>query len=398
MTRFLTILSLSLSLLPACKRGPSFAFEEAPQSLGSHTGDPVALVRPSGHLVELGTESVAEGQDLFVWHSHGGDEYRRGEKINDVSGEVTSRAEATPQLLSGPGMRVCALWLFRSGGQAGLRVRCSRDFGEHWQPAVTVPTGTSRAPSFFAGAISPGGAIVVTWFAFEEVGQPGSAQLWLASSRDGVSFTAGRRVALDVCPCCRPALKSGPGTLYLAYRHVGADGCRDIVARTSADEGGTWTEPVAVSQDNWKIDGCPHSGPALAVDGERLVVAWLTEVDGRNQLFWTESRDRALHFAPRNPLSKDALDPNHPSLVIEGGHLFAAFEARDPAKGNGWGPRRAWLLDVDSQSLRSVPESGGASYPTLAPLSAGAVLISWTQREGEESRARLSRLRIQRGG
>src|SRR3954470_5416454 len=141
MTRLLVV--LSLSLLAACKREPSFAFEEAPQSLGSRTGDPVALVRPSGHLVELGTENVAEGKDLFVWHSHGGDSYLRGERVNEVPAEVTSRAEATPQLLSGPGMRVCALWLARSGSQGGLRVRCSRDFGDHWQPAVTVPTGGS---------------------------------------------------------------------------------------------------------------------------------------------------------------------------------------------------------------------------------------------------------------
>src|SRR3954468_20658913 len=86
MNRSLVI--VSLSLLAACAHSapaPSFAFEEAPQSLGSRTADPVALVRPSGHLVELGTEAVAGGKDLFVWHSHGGDDYRRGERVNEVS-------------------------------------------------------------------------------------------------------------------------------------------------------------------------------------------------------------------------------------------------------------------------------------------------------------------------
>lgn len=397
MTRLLII----LSLLAACRRGPpapSFAFEEAGRSLGSRTADPVALVRPSGHLVELGTEAAADGKDLFPWHSQGGDEYRRGERINEVPGEVTSRAEATPQLLSGPGMRLCALWLARSGAQGGLRLRCSRDFGEHWQPAVTVPTGGPRPPSFFAGAVSPGGAIVVTWFASEQVGLPGSAQLWLATSVDGASFSQPRRIAIDICPCCRPALASGPGTLHLAYRNVSADNCRDILVRTSADEGATWSEPVFASQDNWRIEGCPHSGPALAVDRDRLVVAWLTEAEGRNQLFWTESRDGARRFAERKPLSREALDPNHPSLILHDGKLFAAFEARDPAEGNGWGARRAWLVEVDSRSVRSVPGSVGASYPTLAPLSGGAMLISWTEHQGEETRARLSRVRIRHGG
>ena len=397
MTRLLII----LCLVAACRRGPpapSFAFEEAARSLGSRTADPVAQVRPSGHLVELGTETVANGKDLFPWHSHGGDEYRRGERINEVPGEVTSRAEATPQLLAGPGMRICALWLARSGTQGGLRLRCSRDFGEHWQPEVTVPTGGPRPPSFFAGAVAPGGAVVVTWFAFDEVGQPGSAQLWLASSADGASFSPGRRIALDVCPCCRPALASGAGTLYLAYRNVATDETRDVVVRTSADAGATWSEPVFASGDKWRIEGCPHSGPALAVDRDRLVVAWLTEAEGRNQLFWTESRDGAQHFAERKPLSREALDPNHPSLVLQDGKLLAAFEARDPKEGNGWGTRRAWLVEVDSRKSRSVPDSGGASYPTLAPLGAGTALISWTQREGEESRARVSRVRFVQGG
>jgi hypothetical protein len=393
MIRFLILLSC---LVAACAHGPqvSFAFDESGQSLGSHTADPAPLVRASGHIVELVTVASEGGKDIVAWSSHDGDAYRRGERVNEIAGEVTSRAEAQPQLLSGPGMRLCALWLARSE-KGGVRLRCSRDFGEHWQPTVTVPTGTPRPPSFFSGSISPAGTVVVTWFGFDEVGLPGTAQLWLATSADGTSFTSPRRIANDLCPCCRPALAASGDALFVAYRHVDPNSCRDIVVSRSVDDGRTWSDPVFVSNDNWRIHGCPHSGPALAVDRDRLAVAWLTQEDDRAQLFWAESRDGARHFSARKPLSRDALDPNHPSLTLQNGKLFAAFEARDPAEGNGWGTRRLWLEDVESQSLHSVPDSKGGTYPSLASLSTGAVLVAWTQRDGEDARARMARVRVQ---
>ena len=393
-TRLLAVL---VALSSACHRGPSFTFEQPGRSLGEHTADPVGLVRASGHIAELVTEVAGEGRDLVLHHSDGGDAYQRGERVNEIAGEVVSRAEATPQLLAGPGMRLCALWLARPAGSAGgIRLRCSRDFGEHWQAAVTVPTGSGRPPSFFAGAVSPSGALVVTWFAHGATGLPGTAQLWLASSEDGAFFAPPGRIAIDVCPCCRPALAGARGTLYLAYRGVDARSCRDIVARKSGDGGRTWSDPVRVSRDDWRVDGCPHSGPALAADGDRLAVAWLTVADERSRLFWAESRDGGRQFTPRRPLGARVLDPNHPSLAFLAGNLIATYEARDADEADGWGTRRAWLEDVESRTVLPVPGSGGAGYPRLAALSAGALLTSWTQREGEVTQARLSRVRIAR--
>jgi hypothetical protein len=384
-----------LSLLPACRREAAFTFEDPGRSLGMRTADPVALVRPSGHIAGLTTESAGDGNDLVVHHSQDGDGYRRGERVNEVAGEVASRAEATPQLLAGPGMRLCALWLARpASGEGGLRLRCSRDFGERWQPAVEVPAGPGRPPSFFAGAVSPSGAMVVTWFVHEASGLPGSAQLWLASSADGVTFTPGRRIALDVCPCCRPVLAAGQGALFLAYRAVDAESYRDVVLRRSGDDGTTWSDPVYVSRDKWQIDGCPHSGPALVVSKDHLAVAWLTVAESRARLFWAESHDGGRSFTPREPLGSGLPDPNHPSLAILDGKLVAAYEARDPAEGNTWGARRAWLEDLESRTRRAIPSSGGASYPRLAALSAGAVLVTWTGRESEGTQARFSRVRI----
>lgn len=389
---------LMMVSLCACSRKPSFTFEEPGRSLGENTADPVALARASGHVAGLGTEVTADGKDLVLYHSEGGDAYRRGERINEVAGEVSSRAEGTPQLLAGPGMRLCALWLARAaGGQGGLRLRCSQDFGEHWQPVVALATGSSRPPSFFAGVVSPAGKVVVTWFAHDAVGRPGTAQLRVATSADGISFTAGRQIATDVCPCCRPALASGTGALYLAFRSVDAESCRDIVALRSDDDGSTWSDPVSVSRDKWQVDGCPHSGPALAADRDRLAVAWLTVAGDRARLFWAESRDGGRSFTRRSPLAASVLDPNHPSLAILNGRLLAAYEGRDPAEANGWGSRRAFLEDVQSRAVRAVPGSGRAGYPRLAVLSAGALLASWTSHEGEVARARLSRVRIGTG-
>ena len=68
-----------------------------------------------------------------------------------------------------------------------------------------------------------------------------------------------------VCECCPTAVALAADGPVAAYRNRSAGEIRDIyVTRLAA---GRWTMPVPVHRDNFKIEGCPVNGPAVAARG-----------------------------------------------------------------------------------------------------------------------------------
>src|SRR5690606_7335525 len=85
----------------------------------------------------------------------------------------------------------------------------------------------------------------------------------IARSQDGGrTFSEGIVVAHNTCQCCRTAVVvDEQGSIHFAWRHIYDDNIRDIAFASSHDEGRTFSEPVRVHTDGWRIEGCPHSGP-----------------------------------------------------------------------------------------------------------------------------------------
>ncbi|MFQ5676077.1 MAG: exo-alpha-sialidase, partial [bacterium] len=77
-----------------------------------------------------------------------------------------------------------------------------------------------------------------------------------------------------VCDCCpTSAVRTQSGALVV-YRNRTEKEIRDIGILRYQD--GHWSEPRILYEDNWEIAGCPVNGPAIAADGQRVVVAWFT--------------------------------------------------------------------------------------------------------------------------
>ncbi|WP_273566914.1 hypothetical protein [Maribacter halichondriae] len=76
------------------------------------------------------------------------------------------------------------------------------------------------------------------------------------------------------CDCCQTTAtitKKGP---VVIYRDRSEDEIRDIyIVRHVAGE---WTEPKAIHNDNWKINGCPVNGPKATAMDNTLAIAWFT--------------------------------------------------------------------------------------------------------------------------
>ncbi|QAA82895.1 hypothetical protein EI546_14720 [Aequorivita sp. H23M31] len=86
-------------------------------------------------------------------------------------------------------------------------------------------------------------------------------------------------VELDnrVCDCCQTAVTPINGAPLLVYRDRSDNEIRDISRIRLSDD--SFSKPLTVFNDNWKISGCPVSGPAIASFKNKAAVAWFTAVN-----------------------------------------------------------------------------------------------------------------------
>ena len=108
-----------------------------------------------------------------------------------------------------------------------------------------------------------------------------------------------------VCDCCNTAAIESTSGMTVAYRDRSADEIRDIsVIHRRA---GQWGQPQQISQDQWKISGCPVNGPALAQSRGTSALAWFTKASGRGEVNIKFSTDGGGIWGPT--YSVDANDP-----------------------------------------------------------------------------------------
>jgi hypothetical protein len=263
--------------------------------------------------------------------------------------------------------------------------------------------------AFSSLGVSPRGEVFAVWLDGRDPDKtkPGTSAVYLAKSSDGgKSFHPNVAVAHGVCPCCRPSIAFGVGgKIHVSWRQVFPGSIRDMAMATSEDGGKTFSEPIRIAKDNWKIDGCPHSGATMAVQGERLWVSWYSDGNGSDsgvRLSWSD--DGGQSFAPTRLISGDVLDANHPDMAVaDDGRLLLVFKGRAPGEQDGWAPSGAWMLEIfadgSSSEAQLVPgHQSSISYPRIAGGTLGRTYVSWSEKgERGQTQIRLSRGRRKEG-
>lgn len=398
-------------LLSACgSHEPAYRFEASPRALpveshGVAARDARVLVDPvsSGTIYVTDVEGTgANSRLLFRMSSDGGDTFDSPITVSTSTAPVSSHGENAPKLVQGGPLY--AVW----SGENGVFVARSTTWGSSFEAPARVSDGKKGGFSGYPSlAAQLGKGVYVVWIDSRETTlQQDSYSLRIASSMDaGATFSPSTRVALDVCPCCRPSVLIGEqGEVILFWRKIFAGPIHDMVAATSHDQGKTFSEPVRIAEDNWKIDGCPDSGIAVSRIGSRIYVAWLTEArpDHRG-VFLSWSDDQGAHWAPSVSASQSVLDANYPSLdATEDGRVLLAFQGRDPAVASGWAPMGAFLVEIGADANLSepiaIPSVGKpVSRPTIVSGTGGRVFIVWTAGGPESSQVVIERARRNQG-
>jgi hypothetical protein len=334
-------------------------------------------------------------------------------RVNDIDG-VPSHSENTPQMIVRTMREFYVLWTAENGhDKKALRLSKSVDWGKSFGKSVLVDSTSTASQSFYTLAVGPDGAVYVAWLdgRDREHGKHGSSALYLAKSLDrGESFGKSVRVALNVCPCCRPSIAlSDAKTLHVGWRGVRDKNVRDIFVATSSDGGATFGTETLVAPDNWQINGCPHSGPALATLDGKLFVAWQTVSEERSRLVLASSDNNGAHFSPRLAADADLDDPNHPQLTKIGDKIGLVFQAR-PSTVNGedkalenpktvWGRLDTYFCQINKAGALTRPQrighaNGSATYPALLYEAPDHLFIAWTEGSDDGSQIVMARGRI----
>jgi len=273
--------------------------------LSRHRGPRIALCGGTIVIAAVAGSSPQAGEhahglpsdgDLLVWRSQdGGKTWSAGKAINDVPG---SAREGLHALASDGKSTLFAVWLDKRGAK-GTRLYSSRssDSGITWSGNVEVyesPGGSICECCHPSVAIGPGGEVVVMW----RNSLNGSRDLYLATSRDGVSFSTPRKLGngtwqLNACPMDGGGLAVSPSRILTAWRRE---------TNVFLEEPGQPERPIGTGKD-----------VALALSGNRAYVAW---ADGPNVEVWIEGKVERLSTAGAFPSLSS----------LPGGGVLAAWE------------------------------------------------------------------------
>jgi hypothetical protein len=411
----------------------SCSTEKAPAT--SQRADPVHLaiegrsnanpsIAANGDFVAVSwSASTSNATDVYTATSRdGGRSFGAPVRVNDIPGDARINSELPPRVVFVPGSTgdpdIVVVWSTKRGDTTSLQWARSDDGGATFSRAAFVPGTNARgARGWQSVAVDSTGRELERWLAHRDVPpmtaehHHGSGAATSSKAADDATARAALSklyfaaltdraptvITNSVCYCCKTSLVTKGANVYAAWRHVYPGSARNIAFTMSRDGGRTFAPPVKVSDDHWKIDGCPENGPALAVDdAHRAYVVWVTPPDGNSDtplgIFYA-SADSAMRFHPRVAMPNRGPAAHAQIVVAPDGRLVAAWdEIVDGRRQVGLArlmPRDDGTAAIDRMESGAEGETG---WPVLAATPA-RVLVGWVSRNGPKSEIVVSSLR-----
>ena len=355
---------------------------KALQIAGSAATNPTAAHDPDSGSVymawtqEVPGQTVAAGADprleaVVARSDDGGATFGTPVTVNAPGHDVYTRTVSPTQVKVGPEGAVYVLYQYAVESELsehrGLRhivVTRSDDGGTTWAPGVEVATdeaeGVITSRDMTTLFVAPDGDLYISFLDGRESiaeamkGEPDHSaeghdevdpaslpqnQLRVIRSSDrGQTWGRSALVAKATCVCCGTVVARGAdGPVYAGTRSEwmelkgSKDAVRDPYLSSSADEGTTWSEPVKIHDDRFKISGCPDVAQGLAVDSAgRVHAAWYTGAESHPGVYYAVSDDQGKTFGPPMALLRDEWVPyGDVRLSLDAAdHAWVAFEDR----------------------------------------------------------------------
>ncbi|MCW3463317.1 sialidase family protein [Chitinophaga nivalis] len=266
----------------------------------------------------------------------------------------------------------------------------SFDKGSTWEPAVPLVTDTAGYDQrYFDMALLPSGEAAAIWLDNRKDTQAEGSTLYFATTAAKAGFQEARPIAGTVCQCCRTKLYvAGNGDIHVAYRDIINDTIRDMVHQVSVNKGQTFSAPVRISADNWVINGCPHTGPALTANSQGLHFTWFT-MGGGQGVFYCRSPDNGHTYTQKESLSKSPM-AKHPQLATTTADQVAIVWDEPVKWRDGFNSRIGFQLKSAAGKTMTAkqltPDSVYAAFPVISAIQQNQVLVAYKEKTGDTGR------------
>ncbi len=301
--------------------------------------------------------------------------------------QITARGDERPALAFGPGGEFYIIYTRPRGGGGNphigdIRFVRSLDGGKTFSAPVTVHANRDVIVHAFGSLVVDGeGILYVAWIDSrdKEVAKArqqayaGNGLYYAVSTDGGKTFKGDYRLADHTCECCRLALAlDEQQRATVMWRHIFSPDIRDH-AVAALDRDGVVSEVQRATKDDWRINACPHQGPAMSI----------AEDGTRHQVWFTmKNDDGAVYYAAVNKSGKSLLPvrlgtglASHADVGLWGKHIAVVWK-----EGEGKSTVLKARLSRDkgrSWTVRELARSQGLSArPQVVRLSSG-LAVAW---------------------
>ncbi len=301
---------------------------------------------------------------------------------------------------------LAAHWLQKSGTETyayDVRLSHSKDDGRTWSESFTPHhDGTKREHGFASLFQMPGAGLGLIWLDGRAMGSAeghnshgaseGAMTVRFGTFDSAWKQTSEMPVDLRVCECCPTTAAVTSDGPIVAFRNRTEDEIRDIYV--SRLEGGRWTEPVAVHDDQWRIAACPVNGPMLSANGRNVVIAWFTVKDDVGHVFAAFSSDAGRTFgAPITLDETSALGRVDVALLPDGAAVASWIEFANQR--SSFAMRRVEASGRLSPvvSVAAIEGARASGYPRVA-FDRDELVFAWTENDQGRSSVRTAVARV----
>ena len=281
--------------------------------------------------------------------------------VNTKPETVAAENESRPKIKVDAKGNIYLTWVLTLDKKRSTYVRFSRstDGGKSFTTPVTVNDDLQVIRHRFDSlAVGKNGEIFVAWLDARETEAAKKAgkevkglSLYYSTSTDGGKhFAANKSITDHVCECCRLDTAIAPdNTPVVVWRHIFDGGIRDHALVKFKD----WQTPDTVqrmSHEDWKIDACPHHGPALSIAESGIYHAvWFSGAESKQGLFYGYSTDAGKSFSESINFAKEGA--NHPSVLAMNKQVLVTWQTFD-----GKTNRALIMKSTDEGKTWSAPE------------------------------------------
>jgi len=176
----------------------------------------------------------------------------------------------------------------------------SKDGGTTWsKPLMPHRDGKKRQHGFVSMVPTPDAKLAAIWLDGRNMPSEEEGDMALMYTTIAANGTLGPETQIDnrACECCKTSMTATADGLVAVYRDRSDKEIRDIsIVRYT---NGRWSQPQALTNDGWEIDGCPINGPAVSANGRNVAVAWFTAPDDKSQVYVLMSADSGKTFGKK---------------------------------------------------------------------------------------------------